>query len=422
MSSLWSALPAVACAAVVLGMAQALAGLWAVRRFSARAEAEPADAGALPPVTILKPLHGDEPLLEAALESLCSQDYPRYQIVFGVQDPADPARAVAERLRLRHAGLDIRVVCDPTVHGDNRKVGNLMNMMPHARHDVIVIADSDLHARPDYLRRLLDALRQPGAGLATTLYAGLPAAGGLIGALGASQISHGFLPGAVLARALGRQDCLGATMALRRSTLEQIGGFRALVDHLADDNMLGRLVRAEGLGVQLATTVPMTTVPETTLRALFSHELRWARTIRALVPVSFVLAWVQYPLAWAALAFALQPAAGTACLFAAAWAARAGAALGVDHALAPLLGPEADRPALAKSAPVWLLPVRDVLSMAVMLASYGGQQVRWRGHDLRADDPAATPAGAPPAPAYAAPAYATAPYATPYAAERVLRT
>ena len=99
------------------------------------------------------------------------------------------------------------------------------------------------------------------------------------------QINHYFLPGALLARAMGRQDCLGATMMLRRETLERIGGFAALVNHLADDNVLGRLVQRLGLTVALADTVPATTVPETTLRALWRHELRWARTIRALVPV-----------------------------------------------------------------------------------------------------------------------------------------
>lgn len=385
MTGVLTALQTGASAASALGIAQALAGRWAVARFAA----QPAPVAAcLPPVTILKPLHGDEPLLEAALESVCAQDYPEFQVVFGVQDPSDPARAVAERLRLRHPERDIRIVADAAFHGENRKVGNLVNMMPHAAHDVIVIADSDLHARPDYLRHLVAALQVDGTGLVTTLYAGLPSSDGLVGALGASQIDHGFLPGAVLARALGRQDCLGGTMALRRETLERIGGFHALVDHLADDNVLGRLVRAQGLDVRLAATVPLTTVPETTLPALFSHELRWARTIRALVPVSFVLSWVQYPLAWAAAAFALAPGWRAAALFAAVWIVRATAARGVDRALAPLLGRTAR---LAKPASFWLLPLRDVLSMAVMLASYGGRGVRWRGHALRADGPAALP-------------------------------
>ena len=136
---------------------------------------------------------------------------------------------------------------------------------------------------------------------------GLPAsqAGSrLAGRFGATQITHGFLPGAVLARALGRQDCLGATMCLRRQDLDRIGGFHALVDHLADDNVLGRRIAALGLRVALADTVPLTTVPEASLRALFRHELRWARTIRALEPAGFAASVLQYPLAWALLTIA----------------------------------------------------------------------------------------------------------------------
>ncbi len=125
-------------------------------------------------------------------------------------------------------------------------------MLPAARHDVLVIADSDVHVRPDYLERLVAALEAPGVGLVTTLYAGLPASPALPAQLGATQITHGFLPGALLARALGRQDCLGATMCLRRADLERIGGFAALVDHLADDNVLGRRIQRSGLDVGLA--------------------------------------------------------------------------------------------------------------------------------------------------------------------------
>ena len=208
----------------------------------------------------------------------------------------------------------------------NRKVGNLINMLPAAKHDVLVIADADMHVAPDWLHRLVVALEEPGVGLVTTIYTGLPVGPlprplprgegrghspplrrGLAEgpALGAAQINHYFLPGALLARAMGRQDCLGATMMLRRETLERIGGFAALVDHLADDNVLGRLVQRLGLRVALADTIPATTVPETSLRALWRHELRWARTIRALVPVQFAASVLQYPLVWAALAVLL---------------------------------------------------------------------------------------------------------------------
>jgi ceramide glucosyltransferase len=363
-----------------------------------------------PPVTVLKPLHGDEPLLEEALTTLCRQDYPDFQIVFGVRDAADPAVSVVHRLQARFPDLDIALVVDATLHGRNHKVSNLINMMPAARHDVLVIADADVHARPDYLHRVVAALLRPNVGLVTTLYAGLPAPTPpdsaawpgdtgkptLFARLGATQITHGFLPGAVLARRLGRQDCLGATMCLRRDDLERSGGLRALVDHLADDNVLGRRISGLGLGVALADTVTLTTVPETSLRSLFRHELRWARTIRALEPVGFAASVVQYPLFWALLTVLLAGGAlWSVGLFCIAWVLRAVAAIGVDGALAPLWSPEwgadqrggHDIAALAFCCPVWLLPVRDVFSVAVMLASYGGRQVDWRGHGLQADTP-----------------------------------
>jgi ceramide glucosyltransferase len=378
-----------------LGLTEALVVSRLVAAFAGRRVAPPM---ARPPVTVLKPLHGDEPLLEAALATLCRQDFPQFQIVFGVQEATDPAVAVVHRLQARFPKLDIALVVDGTLHGRNRKVGNLINMMRVARHDILVIADADVHARPDYLDRLVAALLRPGVGLVTTLYAGLPAPDpsfGLAGKLGATHITHGFLPGAVLSRALGRQDCLGATMCLRRSDLDGIGGFHALVDHLADDNVLGRRIAAIGLTVALADTVTLTTVPELSLSALFRHELRWARTIRVLEPAGFAASVVQYPLAWALLTILLTGGAlWSVGLFFVAWVLRAVAALAVDSALAPLWpasrganDAENDVGALAFSCPVWLLPLRDVLSVAVMLASYGGRQVEWRGHDLHADTP-----------------------------------
>ena len=358
------------------GLAQAVAGYLAVRRFAA---APRPSATNRPAVTILKPLHGAEPLLEHALASVCAQEYGDYQIVFGTHGPADAALAVVERLRARFPTRDIAVVADATSHGSNHKVGNLINMLPAAKHEVLVIADSDVHCAPDYLDRIVAALEAPGTGLVTTLYVGLAATPSLAARLGATWINHSFLPGALLARALGRQDCLGATMALRRETLAAIGGLAALADHLADDFVLGALVRRQGLAVRLADTVPATTVPETSLAALFRHELRWARTIRTLVPVQFVLSALQYPLFWAALAVPL--AAGAAWSFAlclAVWAVRAGAARGIDLALGLA------KSGLATPAAIWLLPLRDLMSVVVILASHGSDRVEWRGQVLHA--------------------------------------
>ncbi len=359
------------------GLLQAAAGWRALSRFHAR----PAPAApSLPPITVLKPLHGDEPLLEQALATFCVQDYPDFQIVFGLQDPADPALAVLHRLRARFPALDMAVVVDPTPHGANRKIANLLNMMPSARHDMLVIADSDIHAAPDYLRHLAAALSDPRCGLATTLYAGLPASGHLPARLGAAYINHGFLPGALMARALGRQDCLGATMALSRATLDSVGGLDALSAHLADDAVLGHLVARQGLEVRLAATIPSTTVPEARMARLFHHELRWARTIRALAPVGFLLSAVQYPLAWALLAVALSGAPPwSLAVLACAWAGRAAIGRRVDRLLQ-----RAGALPRGVFSPMWLVPIRDVLSVVVMLASYADNRVAWRGQTLRA--------------------------------------
>ena len=371
-------LSATLAAITTAGMVQSAAGYLAVRRFSKRRAALP---HARPPVTVLKPLHGDEPLLEEALASYCTQDYPAFQIVFGLQDAADPALHVLRRLQARFPGVDMTVVVDPTPHGANHKIANLINMLPVARHDMLVIADSDIHAAPSYLDSLVASLVAPGVGLVTTLYAGLPSSGSLTGQLGAASINHTFLPGALLARAMGRQDCMGATMALTRATLERVGGLSALSNHLADDAVLGRLVRAKGLDIALADTVPATTVPETHMPALFQHELRWARTIQSLVPAEFVLSAVQHPLFWAALMVGTSGGEGWAWLaFASAWLVRGAAAWGIDRRLG-----------LASRLSIWCLPFRDLLSVTVILASYRTDRVAWRGQVLRATRPRLAP-------------------------------
>jgi ceramide glucosyltransferase len=357
-----------------LGLAQCLAGWILVTRFARQATKRPAQ---LPPVTILKPLCGDEPLLEEALASCCSQTYPTFQIVFGVQDMADPALRVAQRLRDRFPRCDIAIVVDDTSHGPNRKIANLINMLPSARHDVLVISDSDLHVMPDYLEQLVAALEVPGTGLVTAVFIGLAARHGWPARLGATHISHIFLPGVLIARTMGRQDCLGSTVMLQRQVLEDIGGLQPLVTQLAEDNVLGQRVRGLGLTVRLADIVTAVTVPEASFRALWQHEIRWARTIRGLAPIAHAASAIQYPLFSAAMAFVLSGGARwSVALFALAWVIRATSARGIDRALLPRLGRH------AFAAPYWLLPLRDALSVVETIASYWGSEVVWRGHKL----------------------------------------
>jgi ceramide glucosyltransferase len=361
---------------VWLGIAQGFAGLLTVIAFSARA---PLSADGLPPVTILKPVCGAEPLLEEALASFCRQYHPTFQVVIGAQDAADPAISVARRVQSRFPAIDIKIVVDPTRHGANGKIGNLMNMLAHAKHDVLVIADSDLHVAPDYLQHLVASLQIPGTGLVTTLPAAEPVSPSIAAALGATWLNHCFLPSALIAAALGRQDCLGGTMTLHRDTLQRIGGLATLVDHLADDNVLGKRVSALGLKLRIAKTVPVLTVPENTLSALWLHELRWARTIGSIAPLSLAGCVLQYPLFWALLALLTSGSLlWNTALFATAWAARVLILHGIDMALAPYRA----RP--VRPTPIWLLPLRDVLSVVEIIASFFGTEVVWRGRTLNA--------------------------------------
>lgn len=353
---------------------------------------------ASPPVTVLKPLHGTEPLLETALESFFLLDYPCFQLVFGAADPADPAIAAVEALRRRYPRVDAAVVTGPTPPGRNRKIANLMAMLPAARHGLLVISDADMHVPPHFLTAVAETLAAPGTGLATTLYTGLPGTGTLAGVLGAMQINHAFLPGAATARALGRQDCLGATMALTRDTLDAIGGLESLLDHLADDNVLGRRIRAVGRRVAIAPVIPATTVPEATIPGLLRHELRWARTIRALVPWSYLGTIVQFPLFWALAALLLSGLATWAWI---ALAIAAGIRYAVAHGLERRLGVGAGprvAPTLAETAAPWLFLLRDTLSAAIFAASFWSDTVEWRGSVLEADS------GRPPEPKKTTPA------------------
>ncbi len=356
---------AIAAGLAAMGVVQTLAGLGCVRAFTRTTQRRPVP---MPPITVLKPLHGDEPLLRDALESFFRQQYPFLQLVFGVQSTDDAAIAVVESLRADYPNVDARLVVNATKHGTNRKIGNLINMLPHARYDLLVISDSDMHVAPDYLRHVAAGFADPEVGLVTSIYVGRPASRTVTSLLGAAYINQIFAAGAVMARGLGRQDCLGATMALRAATLRQIGGFEALSPYVADDGILGRLVLAAGHKIGLAATVPATTVADTGLRGLFSHELRWARTIRAMAPAGFAASAVQFPVFWALLALLLCPTQPwAASLLAVAAAARIFSGRMLERALG------------ASVTPFWLAPARDVLSILVMAAAFGGREVAWRG-------------------------------------------
>ncbi len=369
-----SAFPFLAAASAVLavtGCVQSALGAGLLARFR-RKEHKPVVLENNPPITVLKPLYGSEPLLEEALESFCTQDYPEVQILFGVRDADDPAIAIVRRLQERHPELDMDLVVNPVLHGLNRKISNLMNILPQAKHDILVISDSDIHVSPDYLQHIMAGLNKLNTGLVTTLYAGLPAKHTVVQMLAACQINHNFLPGVILSRYLGRQDCLGATMALRRETLEQVGGLEALLPHVADDALLGRLVRQLGMDITIADCLTWTTIAESSFTELLKHELRWGRTVCTLAPAGYAASSIQLPLFWATLVVLFQPhAAWTLPFFWGVWGFRCLTALMIDRTVG--------------SRPLWpllLLPVRDWLSAAIMVGSASGTEVHWRGQTM----------------------------------------
>jgi ceramide glucosyltransferase len=249
-------------------------------------------------VSVLKPLCGAEPRLYENLRTFCDQRHGRFQLVLGVSSPDDPAIAVVRRLQAAYPTRDIELAVDTRVHGSNLKVSNLINMAERARYDVIVIADSDIAVEPDYLDTVAAPLADPHVGVVTCLYVA-QGVGGFWPRVGALFINEWFAPSVRVAHAAGsRRFGFGATLALRRATLERIGGFDALKNCLADDYWLAEHVRALGLSTVLSRVMVATDVIEPTFFALWQRETRWLRTIRSVNPLGFAFLFITFPTPW----------------------------------------------------------------------------------------------------------------------------
>jgi ceramide glucosyltransferase len=335
----------------------------------------------MPAVTIFKPLHKAGPGLREDLETLFAQDYGgAMQIIFGLHRECDPAAEVIEQLKEQHPSADIAVVASPKTHGANAKVTNLLNMYPHARHPVFVICDGDTAVPPDWLSTLVRTLEAPGIGLVSCLYSGAPERPLFWPIMSAMGMSYSFLPNVVLAAATGLElPCLGATMALRQSTLAAVGGFQRFANVLADDYELGHAVHAAGYGVALSTSLVRHNAGEKRISEFFAHELRWARTIRMINPLGYALSAITYNVGFAILGVLVDPTELGLAALAFAIAART------------LLRHVVDRTFACRSGPAWLLPLRDLLSFLVFALSFMSKKVRWgrRVFDTSTSRPAA---------------------------------
>lgn len=360
-----------ACVLVALSFCYVAVAIMGVMRFGLKLKGSVAPPS-YAPVTMLKPLCGMEPGLADNLRSFCNQDYDVFQIVFGVRDRNDPAIAVINKVMEEFPEHDISLVVNDRVIGTNYKISNLANMMAEAKHDIVVVSDSDMRVRPDYLKTIAAPFADDTVGATTCLYSG-HASGGRPSKLGAMFINDWFLPSALLPTMFGELTyCFGATMAVRRDVLEQIGNFDGLADYLADDYMLGQLVFEQGYQIALTPYIVENVIYEPNLKGLFQHELRWARTIRSVQPVGYSLSFITELLPISLIAALLVYVQTSSLLLVSSIVGSAFAMRVALHYIVSVTVPGG-----TMFAP-WLIPLRDLVSVGVRVVSYFGSRVLWR--------------------------------------------
>ncbi len=352
--------------------------LWSASAFlreQTSARSRPTLTEATPPISILKPLKGSDPQIYECLRSHYLQDYPEYEIIFGVSDPNDPAIATVKKLQSEFPANRIQLIVCPKILGANIKVSNLAQMLPLARHDDLIVNDSDIRVERDYLRRVIAPLADPTVGMVTCLYRGVaaPTLGSRWEALG---ISTDFCAGVLAARQLegGMRFGLGSTLALRRGDVQRIGGFESFADYLADDYELGRRIAELGLKVELSDLVVETVLPPYSMRNFLQHQLRWSRAIRDARAGGYIGLIFTFGLMWSLVTVITANGARWSWeLFAGVTFLRLLVALVIGRVVL------ADRHLLRN---LWLIPLRDITAIAVWITSFAGHTVSWRGDNF----------------------------------------
>ena len=381
MHTLAHAIEVCATATVAVSMAYCLLVLVAAlsfRVYAARYRQLPEfAANSFPGVSMLKPVKGlDEGMVEA-FRSHCLQTYAgEYELIFGAGSVDDPAIAAVNRLIAEFPERPIRwMICTQRL-GTNGKVSNLIQMLPHARHDFLLINDSDIRVTPNYLERVMRQFLAPGkqpVGMVTALYRGRIARWTLGAALEALGIATDFHAGVLMARLLegGIHFGLGSTLCMRREALAAAGGLEELVDHLGDDYEMGARISAAGYAIRLATEVVETSVPAYSLAGFWSHQLRWARTVRDSRRWGYAGLLVTHTLPLAVVNVLASGASFLSLwLLGLAFFLRLGTAMQVGS------GVLRDRQVLAN---LWLLPLRDLAGFLVWIWGFAGNTIEWRG-------------------------------------------
>lgn len=329
----------------------------------------PRTATPLPPITLIKPLKGEDRDLEVNLASFCRQDYPCYQILFCLASPDDPALAAVSRLKKEFPDSDIEVVVSKSRIGYNPKVNNMANAYPFAKYDLLLMSDSDIRVAPGFLRRMAAPFEDSAVGLVTSFYQA-SGARGLWGLMEALSINAQFLPQAACAAYFGMRFSMGAAMMVRRQAFEASGAFPNLADHLADDFWLGESVREAGWKLETAEGCVDSIPGIGSGLGHFNHLVRWARTIRLCQPAGFYASLIQHGFSLVTLRLLVHgPDAAGAALLLGIWAAKAASAASLGAGLG------GRQPARA----LWLLPLSEWFSFAAWIGACASNTVVWRG-------------------------------------------
>ena len=350
-----------------------LIALWSAYLFRRETQIHTAS---LPPVSILKPLKGADQSTYAALRSHCEQDYPAYEIIFGVSDSGDEAVPVVRKLIAEFPGRKIQLVVCTEVLGANRKVSNLVHLLRKSKSPHVLVNDGDIKVSPAYLRSVMPQFSDPNVGMITCLYRG-KASNTLGSRLESLGISADFAAGVLTARYLedGLHFGLGSTLAMSRTALERIGGFEAVIDYLADDYQLGERISAAGFKVTLAREVVETSVPPYSFVQFWEHQLRWARTMRVSRPGGYRGVALTLAVPWAIFLILVAPHQWWAwTILVCALLARLALAISVGWQTLRDDGTLRD---------LWLIPLRDMLALAIWMWSYADDTVTWRGEKFR---------------------------------------
>src|SRR5712692_6547840 len=359
---LYAACVAIAAGGVVF-CGLVLAAAWQYRR-----ESQPSNGAAsfTPPISVLKPLAGLEEDLETNLRTFFEQDYPQYQILFGVREADDPAVPVVDRLLRDYPERDAELIVAGEPQFPNAKVWSLSRMAERARHEILIISDSDIRATPGYLRGIAADFFDPRVGVSCCPYRAVPGPTFWSG-LEALTVNTEFWAGVLVARMLeGMKFAVGPTMSVRREYLERIGGFAAVGEYLAEDFVLGQWAERHGYRAVLSGHVVDHHIGGRPFRANFTHRARWARSTRRSRPWGYLGQIFTNPLPFA-LPLLAGPAALLAVLVIVARAA-AMAAIGFNLLRDPL------------TRRYWyLVPLADVASLVVWVTGFFGRTVEWRG-------------------------------------------